>query len=279
MIRSDLDMTLELGGAAAVGVPALHRPLFRAGSVSLALHSVVLLMVAIGWAHRRPEGATISNVRPAASLMWLGRAGTPGDAERSAERHSAPVRRAARVRSNAADRAVERPAPPALREPVLTYVVPTLQEATELRSLPGVATPVTAFAIGSVDGGTGTDTGDGRPNGRGGQGNSGRGGVGGDGGGPYSGSEITQPALVVQVPPGYTADALHARAQGTVTVEATVRTDGSVGDVHIIRSFDPPFGLDAEAVRTVQKWRFNPGTRRGRPVPMLVTIELTFGLR
>jgi TonB family protein len=74
-------------------------------------------------------------------------------------------------------------------------------------------------------------------------------------------------------------NALHARAQGTVTVEATVRTDGSVGDVHIIRSFNPPFGLDTEAVRTVQKWRFHPGTRRGRPVPMLVTIELTFGLR
>jgi protein TonB len=270
-------MPLELGATAAVGVPALQRPIFRAVSLSLALHSVVLLIVAIGWAHRRPESAAISIVRPAASVMWLGRAGTPGDAERSAERHSAPVRRAALVRSKATDRAVGRPAPPALREPVLTYVVPTLQEATELRSLPGVATPATAFAIGSVDG-NGTDTGDGRPNGRGGQGNSGRSGDGGDGG-PYSGSDITQPALVVQVPPGYTADALHARAQGTVTVEATVRTDGSVGDVHVIRSFDPPFGLDAEAVRTVQKWRFNPGTRRGRPVPMLVTIELTFGLR
>jgi TonB family protein len=157
-------------------------------------------------------------------------------------------------------------------------VIPTLQSASDLVTVPGVPTPVTSFAVGTVDGGTGPHAGEGRPDGRGGQGNSGRSGDGGDSG-PDSGSGITQPALVVQVPPTYTADALHARAQGTVTVEATVRTYGSVGDVRIIRSFTPPFGLDAEAVRTVQKWRFHPGTRRGRPVPMLVTIELTFGLR
>jgi TonB family protein len=270
-------MTLELGGAATVGVPAT-RPLFRAVSLSLALHVVGVILVGLGWAHRRPESATISIIRPATSLMWLGGSGATGDAARSHARQSAPARRAARVRTNTA-REDHTPARPVLREPVLAYVVPALQNATDLHDLPGVAMPVTAFAVGSMPAGTGTDAGDGRPDGRGGQGNSGRAGDGGDDGAAGPGSGITQPALVLQVPPTYTADALQARAQGTVTVEATVRTDGSVGDVRIIRSFNPPFGLDTEAVRTVQKWRFHPGTRRGRPVPMLVTIELTFGLR
>jgi TonB family protein len=55
--------------------------------------------------------------------------------------------------------------------------------------------------------------------------------------------------------------------------------DGSVGAVQITRSLDQTFGLDQEAIRTVKKWRFAPGTRQGRPVPVLVEIEMTFTLR
>ena len=42
------------------------------------------------------------------------------------------------------------------------------------------------------------------------------------------------------------------------------------GNVHITRSLDPTFGLDQEAIKTVKKWRFAPGTRFGQPVPVLV---------
>jgi periplasmic protein TonB len=58
-----------------------------------------------------------------------------------------------------------------------------------------------------------------------------------------------------------------------------VNPDGSVGDVRVLRSFSPSFGLDAEAVRAVKQWRFHPGSRDGRAVAMYVTVELTFGLR
>ena len=54
---------------------------------------------------------------------------------------------------------------------------------------------------------------------------------------------------------------------------------GGVGQVQIVRSLDPTFGLDQEAVKAVRKWRFAPGTRFGQPVPVLVEIELTFTLR
>jgi protein TonB len=81
------------------------------------------------------------------------------------------------------------------------------------------------------------------------------------------------------VKPQYTADAMRAKIQGTVWLEAVVMPDGSVGNVQITRSLDPTFGLDQEAIRTVKKWRFIPGTRQGQPVPVLVEIEMTFTLR
>jgi len=61
--------------------------------------------------------------------------------------------------------------------------------------------------------------------------------------------------------------------------ERIVRPDGSVGDVQILRSLDGVFGLDQEAIKAAKQWRFAPGTRLGEPVPVLVTIELTFTLR
>jgi TonB family protein len=55
--------------------------------------------------------------------------------------------------------------------------------------------------------------------------------------------------------------------------------DGTVGDVHVIRSLDPVFGLDQEAIKAARQWRFVPGLKDGQPVPIMVTIELTFTLR
>ena len=72
---------------------------------------------------------------------------------------------------------------------------------------------------------------------------------------------------------------MHAKVQGVVLLEALVLMNGSVGDIRIVRSLDPVFGLDQQAIRAVKQWRFAPGTRRGQPIPMLVTIELTFTLR
>ena len=62
-------------------------------------------------------------------------------------------------------------------------------------------------------------------------------------------------------------------------LECVVRTDGTVGDVQVIRSLDPTFGLDQQAVTAARKWRFAPGTRLGEAVSVLITIELTFTLR
>ena len=58
-----------------------------------------------------------------------------------------------------------------------------------------------------------------------------------------------------------------------------MQPSGVCTDARVIRSLDPKFGLDQEAVKAAGQWRFRPGTWFGQPVPVLVTIEITFTLR
>jgi protein TonB len=92
---------------------------------------------------------------------------------------------------------------------------------------------------------------------------------------------VSDPVLVREVKPNYTADALRAKVQGTVEMEAIVLADGTIEPrtIRIIRSLDPAFGLDREAVEAVKRWRFKPAMRKGQPVAVLVTLELAFTLR
>jgi TonB family protein len=39
------------------------------------------------------------------------------------------------------------------------------------------------------------------------------------------------------------------------------------------------FGLDGEAINAARQWQFLPATRLGKPVPIRVTIEVTFTVR
>jgi TonB family protein len=90
---------------------------------------------------------------------------------------------------------------------------------------------------------------------------------------------VTSPVLVREAKPNYSAAAMRARIQGAVLLECVVMPDGSVGDVRVVRSLDPLYGLDKEAVKTVKQWRFRPGMKGGAPVPVLVMVEMSFTLK
>ena len=98
---------------------------------------------------------------------------------------------------------------------------------------------------------------------------------------PYRPSEpgLTLPRLVREVKPQYTKAALDKRIGGTVVLDCVVREDGKVGECQVTRSLDAQFGLDEEAMKAARQWVFLPGKKNGVPVPVLVTIELTFTLR
>ena len=89
---------------------------------------------------------------------------------------------------------------------------------------------------------------------------------------------LIAPRLVRDVKPQYTADAMRAKITGAVFLEAVVEADGRVGPVRVARSLDATFGLDDQAIAALKQWMFSPAMKGGTPVPVLVTVEMTFTL-
>jgi TonB family protein len=267
----------------------LSRPRMRLGrafSISLGTHVAALAVIALLVSRPPAPGGTAMDTRSSADLVWLapgpgGGIGAGGD-----ESEAAP--RAARARG---DGAVAVPASAArslepaeeVRPVVQTPVVSGLtQPATAgLDEVSGLLRPVAFSEPDSRGPGTGDGAGGRHGSGVGpGEGSEiGTGGRGGVGDGPGGGGQVVPPRLLAQVRPEYTPQAMSAKVSGVVTMEAVVLPDGSVGDVRIVRSLDRIFGLDLQAIRAVKQWRFAPGSRRGQPIPMIVSIELTFTLR
>jgi TonB family protein len=174
--------------------------------------------------------------------------------------------------------AVQKPKP--VPDPVPEPPVVEPQLSLPAQAMAAAATNIAIGAIASTSSsdslGPGSSTGAGPGSGAG----SGPGDNGGFGGDAYRpGNGVVSPVPVRQVRPSYTADAMRARAQGTVGLDCVVLPDGSVGPCDVVQPLDSAFGLDAEAVKAAKQWRFRPGTRLGEPVSVLVRIELTFTLR
>jgi TonB family protein len=92
-------------------------------------------------------------------------------------------------------------------------------------------------------------------------------------------TRLTLPVPVYEERPQYTPQAMQAKIEGSVLLEAVVLTDGSVGDVTIVQSLDPTYGLDQQAIDAVKLWTFQPGTRNGEPVRVVVQMQMTFTLK
>jgi len=90
---------------------------------------------------------------------------------------------------------------------------------------------------------------------------------------------VTMPTVVHGVGPHYTAEAMQRKIKGTVLLAAVVLPSGRVGDVVVAVSLDKEYGLDDEAVRALKDWRFEPGTKEGRPAPVIVSVAMSLSLR
>ena len=120
----------------------------------------------------------------------------------------------------------------------------------------------------SEDDGTGPGTGAGVDDGSG----------GGVGGGPFRpGSGVEPPRLLREVKAQYSEDARTRGITGGVVLEIVIRSDGSVGDVKVLRGLG--YGLDERAISAVRNWRFTPARRLGSPVDVIVEVEVEFSLR
>ena len=93
------------------------------------------------------------------------------------------------------------------------------------------------------------------------------------------GNGVTLPVVVHEVKPVYTPEAMQQKIQGSVHVRIVVLPNGTVGDVSVSQSLDAEYGLDQQAIVAAKQWEFRPGTKDGKPVPVEVTLEMTFTLR
>jgi periplasmic protein TonB len=100
---------------------------------------------------------------------------------------------------------------------------------------------------------------------------------GGAGGGVFHiGGGVSKPELVFRVEPEYSDEARKAKFQGTVVLYVVVDAKGFARDIKVIRPLG--LGLDQKAIEAVQKWRFKPGLKDGKPVPVSANIEVNFRL-
>jgi TonB family protein len=91
------------------------------------------------------------------------------------------------------------------------------------------------------------------------------------------GPGIIVPKPIYHPEPQYTDAARKAKVSGTLVLSITVTAEGSVRDLRVERSLRGD--LDEQALNTVSTWRFQPGTKDGRPVPVRLNIEVSFNVR
>jgi protein TonB len=221
-------------------------------------------------------------------IVWLKQPGPGGGGGGGGNRMPDPPRRAELPGKDkitvpvAKPPKLEAPQPPKeIPKPEAQMNIPAVTTQAGLQEMPGAisALPTTPSQGTGTLGGAGTGAGTGIGSGQGSGLGPGYG--GGTGGGAYrlGDAGVVPPRLLKEVKPAYTGDAMRAKIQGVVTVEAIVMPDGRVGQVHVIRSLDRTFGLDEEAIKAVRRWLFAPATRFGQPVPIQIEVELTFTLR
>lgn len=90
---------------------------------------------------------------------------------------------------------------------------------------------------------------------------------------------VTKPKVISEVRPQYTPEALKARIEGTILLTLVVRTDGTPDDIEITQSLDTEYGLDQQAIDALGQWRFEPGLKDGKAVPVRVEIEVRFRVK
>jgi TonB family protein len=68
---------------------------------------------------------------------------------------------------------------------------------------------------------------------------------------------VELPTVKKPAKPSYTRAAMAMKIQGTAWIEAVVGVDGKVHETRVLRSIDPDFGLDEEAIKATKKWQFH----------------------
>ncbi|HVN17729.1 MAG TPA: TonB family protein, partial [Dongiaceae bacterium] len=86
--------------------------------------------------------------------------------------------------------------------------------------------------------------------------------------------DLSQPMATRKVDPAYPMQLMRENVHGTVTLYAVIHSDGTVGNVKVLRGVDDR--LDRYASEAVQQWKFEPATKNGTPVDVEATFQIPF---
>jgi protein TonB len=234
---------------ASLTAPArLRREQRFSALVSSLLHAGVLAIFI--WS--TSEAVEMAAKAPRERLVFLAGPGPGGGGGGGGKAPRAPVDRITRPRPTASQSFAPEPEPLPSRTLVAPVALVAGDEKPDAQETDGSGPGVGA----GVDDGTG----------------------GGAGGGPYRpGGGIEPPRLLREVKAQYSDDARKRGITGDVLLEIVIKSDGSVGDVKVLRGLGA--GLDERAVSAVRSWRFAPARRLGSPVDVIVEVEVEFSLR
>lgn len=87
---------------------------------------------------------------------------------------------------------------------------------------------------------------------------------------------VVAPKQIYAPEPEFSEKARKAKEQGAVALSLIVGTDGLPQDLAVACSSAPD--LIDNAIEAVKLWRFAPGTKDGRPVPVAILVDVSFTL-
>ncbi len=269
--------------AIAVSNP-LERPRDRKSSmISVGVHVVALavILAVIFWRPKRPAVAQVVpppnfNVTPFLPLGNKPMGGGGGGGDRSITPAAAgKLPTIAKTQFVPPDEVIRNPKPKLAVEP--TVVMPANIKLPN-SAMPNLGDPLTAVR-GPASNGTGSAGGIGSGN-SGGVGSGSGAGVGpgeggGYGGGIYQvGNGVVGPKLIYQVDAEFSDQARMAKYQGVVVVQAVIDTKGLPRDLKVVQPLG--MGLDEKALEAVRQYRFKPAMFKGKPVAVMVNVDVDF---
>jgi hypothetical protein len=89
------------------------------------------------------------------------------------------------------------------------------------------------------------------------------------------GGNVIAPKLIKTVRPVYPPDAKARGIEGKVKFQAIIAQNGTIKNLELLAG---PFALYDEARNAVLKWEYHPTTLNGKPVDVITTIDVAFGL-
>jgi TonB family protein len=87
-------------------------------------------------------------------------------------------------------------------------------------------------------------------------------------------ADLSQPMATRKVDPAYPMQLMRENVSGTVILYAVIHSDGTVGDVRVLRGVDER--LDRFASQALAQWKFDPATKNGQPVDVEATFQIPF---